>query len=102
MTRLNLAKTTIGLFETEKIHREGPWRSLSEVELATLEWVGWYKNERSIPPAAGVLPLKWKERINNNNELLRPIGLNETRNGSLSRSPHNASPRIVCRRDGAV
>jgi len=41
-------------------------RSLSEVELATLEWVDWYNNERSIPPAAGVLPLKWNEHINNN------------------------------------
>ena len=32
-----LAETTIGLFKAEKIHREGPWRTLSEVELATLE-----------------------------------------------------------------
>jgi hypothetical protein len=55
----------MGLFKTEKIHREGPWRSLSEFELATLEWVDWYNNERSIPPAVGVLPLKWNEHIKN-------------------------------------
>ena len=34
-----LAETTIGLYKTEKIHREGPWRTLADVELATLEWV---------------------------------------------------------------
>jgi len=37
-----LAETTIGLYKTEKIHREGPWRTLAEIELATLEWVDWY------------------------------------------------------------
>ncbi len=41
-----LAETTIGLFKTEKIHREGPWRTLADVELATLEWVDWYNHER--------------------------------------------------------
>jgi putative transposase len=41
-----LAETTIGLFKTEKIDREGPWKTLAEVELATLEWVDWYNTER--------------------------------------------------------
>jgi putative transposase len=41
-----LAETTIGLFKTEKIHRDGPWRTLAEVELATLEWVDWYNHAR--------------------------------------------------------
>jgi putative transposase len=41
-----LAETTIGLYKTEKIHREGPWRTLADVELATLEWVDWYNHER--------------------------------------------------------
>jgi putative transposase len=52
-----LAETTIGLYKTEKIHREGPWRTLADVELATLEWVDWYNHERlhsgsgDLPPA---------------------------------------------------
>lgn len=41
-----LAETTIGLYKTEKINRRGPWRTLSDVELATLEWVDWYNHER--------------------------------------------------------
>lgn len=36
-----LAETVMGLFKTEVIHRDGPWRSLDDVEFATLEWVAW-------------------------------------------------------------
>jgi putative transposase len=52
-----LAESIIGLFKTELIRRQGPWRSLDAVELATLEWVDWYNNRRlfeaigDIPPA---------------------------------------------------
>lgn len=38
-----MAESIIGLFKTELICRKGPWRSLDAVELATLEWVDWYK-----------------------------------------------------------
>jgi putative transposase len=41
-----LAESTIGLYKTEKIRREGPWRTLSDVELATLEWVDWFNTTR--------------------------------------------------------
>jgi len=34
-----LAETTIGLYKTEKIKPGGPWETLADVELATLEWV---------------------------------------------------------------
>jgi putative transposase len=38
-----LAETTIGLDKTELIRRRGPWRGPDDVELATLEWVDWYR-----------------------------------------------------------
>jgi putative transposase len=41
-----VAESTIGLFKTEKIHREGPWHTLADVELATLEWVDWFNHVR--------------------------------------------------------
>jgi putative transposase len=41
-----LAETTIGLYKAKKINRRGPWRTLSDVELATLEWIDWYNHER--------------------------------------------------------
>lgn len=41
-----LMESTIGLFKTEVIRRDGPWRTLDDVELATLTWVDWYNNRR--------------------------------------------------------
>lgn len=52
-----MAETTIGLFKTELIRRRGPWRTLDDVEIATLEWVDWFNNRHlhtelgDIPPA---------------------------------------------------
>lgn len=34
-----LAETVNGLYKTELIHRQAPWKSRESVELATLEWV---------------------------------------------------------------
>lgn len=52
-----LAETVNGLFKTEVIRRQGPWRHVDEVELATLNWVHWFNTSRlhsslgDIPPA---------------------------------------------------
>lgn len=52
-----LAESVIGLFKTELIRKQGPWRTLDDLEIATLEWVDWYNNRRlhsaigDIPPA---------------------------------------------------
>lgn len=53
-----LAETVNGLYKTELIRGpdQGPWRTVDEVELATLGWVHWYNTERlhgylgDIPP----------------------------------------------------
>ncbi len=34
-----MAETINGLYKTEVIRHRGPWRSIEEVEFATLEWV---------------------------------------------------------------
>lgn len=41
-----LAETTIGIYKTELIARQGPWRDLDHLEIATLEWVDWYNHRR--------------------------------------------------------
>ena len=41
-----LAETINGLYKTEVIRHRGPWRSIDEVEFATLEWVDWFNNRR--------------------------------------------------------
>lgn len=56
-----LAETVIGLYKTELIRQRGPWRSLEEVELATLEWVWWYNNQRLLEPLGYQPPAEYEE-----------------------------------------
>ena len=51
-----LAETIIGLYKTEVIHRQGPWRSLDAVEYATLEWVDWFNHRRLLELIGYVTP----------------------------------------------
>ena len=41
-----LAEAVNGLYKTELIRRQGPWRTIEQVELATLEYVWWWNNQR--------------------------------------------------------
>lgn len=50
-----LAETINGLYKAELIHRKAPWRGLSDVELATLQWVDWF-NKRRIHESIGYIP----------------------------------------------
>lgn len=50
-----LAESTIGLFKTELIKLRGPWRTVEQVEIATLEYVDWF-NHRRLHSAAGDIP----------------------------------------------
>ncbi len=52
-----LAESVIGLYKSELIFNRGPWRTVEEVELATLGWVHWWNTSRlhsaigNVPPA---------------------------------------------------
>jgi len=52
-----LAETVNGLYKAELIHRQGSWRNVEQVELATSAWVHWWNAQRlhgacgDIPPA---------------------------------------------------
>jgi putative transposase len=50
-----LAETVNGLYKAEVIRKNGPWRSLEQVELATAEWVDWW-NHRRLHGAIGDIP----------------------------------------------
>jgi len=45
-----LAETINGLYKTEVIHKNGPWRGLDDVERATLTWIEWFNNRRLLRP----------------------------------------------------
>ena len=52
-----LAESVVGLYKAELITLQGPWRTVKDVELATLSWVYWWNSARlhsaigDVPPA---------------------------------------------------
>jgi putative transposase len=67
-----LAETIIGLYKTEVIHHEGPWKNIADVEVATLKWVHWFTSSfLSVPSREGLRKLEVKF---NYHRLLEPIG----------------------------
>ena len=50
-----LAESTIGLYKTELVHRRAPWRSIDDVEIATLEYLDWF-NYRRLHGEIGMIP----------------------------------------------
>ena len=72
-----LAESVIGLFKTEVIRRDGPWRGLEEVEFATLDWVSWYNEQRLLEPIGYVPPIEFETMYYRNHEpLVMVAGLN--------------------------
>lgn len=53
-----MAESIIGLYKTECVRHDGPWRTVEDLELGTLSWVHWFNTTRLhsgigyMPPAA--------------------------------------------------
>jgi len=60
-----LAETINGLYKTELIRRDAPWRNVEAVELATLDWVHWYNHRRLLEPLGYVPPAEYEEAFYN-------------------------------------
>jgi putative transposase len=57
-----LAEAVNGLYKAEVIHRQGPWRSLEHVELATAAWVDWWNSNRLHSALGHIPPAKFEAR----------------------------------------
>ena len=57
-----LAESVIGLFKTEVIRRQGPWRHMETVEFATLTWIDWFNTRRLLEPIGYVPPAEFEAR----------------------------------------
>ncbi|ORE86848.1 hypothetical protein ATO7_07407 [Oceanococcus atlanticus] len=55
-----LAETINGLYKTELIRPGGPWRTVDDVEIATLEWVDWFNNRRIMESIDNVPPVEFE------------------------------------------
>ena len=58
-----MAESVIGLFKTEVIRHGGPWRSLDDVEFATLEWVAWFNTCRLMEPLGYLSPAEYEAQF---------------------------------------
>ncbi|WP_370269888.1 IS3 family transposase [Streptomyces sp. V4I8] len=65
-----LMESTIGLFKTELIKPQRPWKTLSQVELATAEWADWYNHRRLHGEIGHVPPVEYE--ANYYTELTKP------------------------------
>lgn len=72
-----LAEAVNSLYKGELIRRSGPWRSVDDVELATLAWVDWWNNRRIHGANGGVPPAEFEaeyyRRSSHSGEALDPI-----------------------------
>jgi len=57
-----LAETINGLYKTEVIRQQGPWRCIDAVEFATLNWVDWFNNRRLLEPIGNMPPAEKENR----------------------------------------
>jgi putative transposase len=55
-----LAESVIGLYKTECVRHEGPWRGVDDLELATLGWVHWFNHTRLHSSIGHVPPIEYE------------------------------------------
>ena len=58
-----MAESVIGGFKTEVIRHGGPWRSLDDVEFATLESVAWFNTSRLMEPLGYLPPAEYEAQF---------------------------------------
>ncbi|RLT40914.1 MAG: IS3 family transposase [Chloroflexi bacterium] len=68
-----MAESVNGLYKTELVRKQGPWRGLEDLEFATLKWVDWY-NHRRILSTIGYVPPAEYEASNNREQVLAEAG----------------------------
>ena len=55
-----MAESIIGLYKSELITTRGPWRTVEDVELATLGWVYWWNTRRLLEPIGDIPPVEYE------------------------------------------
>lgn len=55
-----MAESVIGLYKAECVKREGPFKTVDELELATLMWVDWYNTGRLHSSIGYVPPVEYE------------------------------------------
>jgi len=56
-----LAESQIGIYKTELIRPEAPWRDVDHVEIRTLDWVDWFNLERPHESIDDLTPIQTEQ-----------------------------------------
>ena len=59
-----LAESVIGLYKRECVRHDGPFRTVDELELATLSWVDWFNHDRLHGELGHVTPIEFEQTVN--------------------------------------
>ena len=65
-----LAETINGLYKTEVVRRQGSWRDMQDLEMATLGWIDWSNNRRRLGPIGNIPPAEAKENFHAQRDVL--------------------------------
>jgi hypothetical protein len=69
-----MAESLIGLYKTECIALDGPFRTVAELELATCDWVHWFNHERLHSSIGYNTPIEFEhEYYRQNNTRQQPL-----------------------------
>jgi putative transposase len=55
-----MAESVIGLYKTECVRHEGPWRGVEDLELATMSWVWWFNEIRLHSEIGYLTPIEFE------------------------------------------
>jgi putative transposase len=55
-----LAESVVGLYKTECVRHDGPFRDLDDLELATADWVWWFNQHRLHGSIGHVPPVEFE------------------------------------------
>jgi putative transposase len=56
-----LAETVVGLYKTELINPQRPWKTVEQVEIATLHYVDWFNNTRLYEENGDIPPVELEQ-----------------------------------------
>ena len=56
-----LAESVIGLYKTEVIRKDGPWKGVDDVEFATLDWASWFNEQPLLGPIGDIPPAEFEQ-----------------------------------------
>jgi putative transposase len=74
-----LAETINGLYKAELIRKHAPWKTMEDVEFATLEWVDWFNHRRLFETIGNIPPVEFEDMFYRGEGSAKEAGLKQLR-----------------------